>query len=148
MIYFDKQSLLQRLQHMEEDNLFRIYLVKEEEQSLELLKKQRHQKLTKKEKEIDDVLKNIAMLEQSKQVLLSKTQYLVQSMNMKESKAQQKEKEEQKKQQEALSKKSTQKEGQGGSVIRLLAEQTGSNQEDLNRFEAAVANLLSIVEQK
>jgi hypothetical protein len=111
MIYFDKQSLLQRLQHMEEDNLFRIYLVKEEEQSLELLKKQRHQKLAKKEKEIDDVLKNIAMLEQSKQVLLSKTQYLVQSMNMKESKAQQKEKEEQKKQQEALSKKSTQKEG-------------------------------------
>lgn len=94
MIYFDKQSLLQRLQHMEEDNLFRIYLVKEEEQSLDLLIKQRNAKLAQKEKEIDDVLKNIAMLETSKQALLAKTQYLVQSMNMKENKQQQQQKEE------------------------------------------------------
>jgi len=51
---------------MEEDNLFRIYLVKEEEQSLDLMKKQKEEKITTKAKEIDDVLKNAVMLEASK----------------------------------------------------------------------------------
>jgi hypothetical protein len=38
-IYFDKFSLLEHLNHLEEDNLFRINLVQEEEQTLEKFKK-------------------------------------------------------------------------------------------------------------
>lgn len=34
-IYFDKFSLLEHLAHLEEDNLFKIHLVQEDEQALE-----------------------------------------------------------------------------------------------------------------
>ena len=34
-IYFDKQSLLEHLANLEEDNLFKIHLVQEDEQALE-----------------------------------------------------------------------------------------------------------------
>jgi hypothetical protein len=33
-IYFDKKSILDHLNHLEDDNLFRIYLVQEEEQKV------------------------------------------------------------------------------------------------------------------
>jgi hypothetical protein len=47
------------------------------------MKKQRDVNIAQKEKEIEDVMKNINMLEQSKMGLSSKTQYLIQNMNMK-----------------------------------------------------------------
>lgn len=39
IIYFDKDSLLGHLSNLEEDNLFKIHLVQEDEQALEALKK-------------------------------------------------------------------------------------------------------------
>jgi len=38
-IYFDKASLMAHLNHLEDDNLFKIHLVQEEEQNVEKIKK-------------------------------------------------------------------------------------------------------------
>lgn len=38
-IYFDKFTLLEHLSHLEEDNLFKIHLVQEDEQALDKLKR-------------------------------------------------------------------------------------------------------------
>ena len=65
-IYFDKHSLLEELTHLEEDNLFKIHLVQEDEQTLEKLKKTIDQKIQSKEGEIRDVRNNIELLIQSK----------------------------------------------------------------------------------
>ena len=71
-IYFDKHSLLEELTHLEEDNLFKIHLVQEDEQTLEKLKKTIDQKIQSKEGEIRDVRNNIELLIQSKNQLFHK----------------------------------------------------------------------------
>lgn len=47
--YFDKNSLLEHLANLEEDNLFKIHLVQEDEQALENLKKEIEQNIINRE---------------------------------------------------------------------------------------------------
>lgn len=65
-IYFDKFTLLEHLSHLEEDNLFKIHLVQEDEQALDKLKRSIEMKIRQKENEIEDVNNNIEMLIASK----------------------------------------------------------------------------------
>ena len=82
-IYFDKFTLLEHLAHLEEDNLFKIHLVQEDEQALEKLKKSIEGKINEKNKEIKDVNCNIEMLETSKGALLNKQLFLESNMRIK-----------------------------------------------------------------
>ncbi len=71
-IYFDKQSLLEHLANLEEDNLFKIHLVQEDEVALEEQKKQIEDTIALRESEIMDVRRNIEMLDHSRQGLVAK----------------------------------------------------------------------------
>ena len=84
-IYFDRASLLEHLGNLEEDNLFKIHLVQEDEQELEVLRQDIEETLAGKEREIDDVRMNIEMLEHSKAVLVSKQNFLESNMKVKQS---------------------------------------------------------------
>jgi len=76
-IYFNPpQTLLEYLKNLEEDNLFKINLVQEDEQALEKEKKKIHENITTREAEINEVLKNIETLEQFKAELLKKQYFL------------------------------------------------------------------------
>ena len=57
---------------MEEDNLFKIHLVQEDEQALEKQKKASEETILKKQEEINEVQKNIEMLMNSKKILHTK----------------------------------------------------------------------------
>ncbi|CDW84021.1 UNKNOWN [Stylonychia lemnae] len=84
-IYFDKFTLLDHLAHLEEDNLFKIHLIQEDEQALEKLRKGIDQKVKVKEKEIADVQMNIEILQQSIHNLGNKLQFLESNMKVKSS---------------------------------------------------------------
>jgi NAD+--asparagine ADP-ribosyltransferase len=71
-IYFNPVTLMEYLANLEEDNLFKINLVQEDEQALDNEKKKILDNIKNKEEEIAEVLKNIESLEQSKEVLLEK----------------------------------------------------------------------------
>jgi len=71
-IYFDKASLLAHVVHLEDDNLFKIHLVQEDEQNLERLKRQAESDFSKMEEQIEAVQKNIDVLSVQKQELTSK----------------------------------------------------------------------------
>jgi hypothetical protein len=71
-IYFDKNTLVEYLHSLEEDNLFRIHLVQEDEQALDKLKKAVDSKIKAKEQEIEEVNHNIEMLMASKNQLMTK----------------------------------------------------------------------------
>ena len=71
-IYFDKFSLLEHLTHLEEDNLFKIHLVQEDEQTLEKLKKDSELRMQLKQREIEEVNRNIEQLRVSKMGALKK----------------------------------------------------------------------------
>eukprot|EP00347_Sterkiella_histriomuscorum_P006295 403353317 len=75
-IYFDKYTLLEHLSHLEEDNLFKIHLVQEDEQALERMKKQIDSKIKAKESEMVDVQSNIDMLIQAKNAMQNKQSFL------------------------------------------------------------------------
>ena len=75
-IYFDKASLLEYLSNLEEDNLFKIHLVQDDEQSLENANALIQKTIKDREDEISEVLKNIEMLEHSKAGLVSKKTFL------------------------------------------------------------------------
>jgi hypothetical protein len=76
-IYFNPpQTLLEYLKNLEEDNLFKINLVQEDEQALEKEKKKIHENIMAREAEINEVLKNIETLEQFKAELLKKQYFL------------------------------------------------------------------------
>ena len=69
-IYFNPpHTLLEYLTNLEEDNLFKINLVQEDEQALDNEKKKIQANIRAKEAEINEVIKNIESLEQSKAVL-------------------------------------------------------------------------------
>lgn len=80
---FNKHELLDHLTTLEEDNLFKIHLVQEDEQALEAQKKAIEENIIMKEKEIMDVKRNIEMLEHSKAGLVSKQQFLESNMKLK-----------------------------------------------------------------
>ena len=82
-IYFDQVTLMEYLANLEEDNLFKINLVQEDEQALENEKKKIQENIKNKEEEIAEVLKNIESLEQSKGILQEKQMYLEGSMKVK-----------------------------------------------------------------
>jgi hypothetical protein len=72
-IYFNPpHTLLEYLTNLEEDNLFKINLVQEDEQALDNEKKKIQANIRAKEAEINEVIKNIESLEQSKAVLQEK----------------------------------------------------------------------------
>lgn len=62
-IYFDKYTLMEHLSHMQEDNLFKIHLVQEEEQALEKYKKDIEVKIKRKEREVKEVQRNSDILQ-------------------------------------------------------------------------------------
>lgn len=57
---------------MEEDNLFKIHLVQEDEQALEEQKRKIEENIKDREKEILEVKKNIEIFEHSRQAMLNK----------------------------------------------------------------------------
>jgi len=71
-IHFTEFTMLEYLSHLEEDNLFRIHLVQEEEQTLEKFKKASEERIKEKQNEIDEVQRNIELLQNSKKVALTK----------------------------------------------------------------------------
>ena len=76
-IYFNPpETLLEYLTNLEEDNLFKINLVQEDEQALDNEKKKIQANIRAKEAEINEVMKNIESLEQSKAVLHEKQLFL------------------------------------------------------------------------
>lgn len=83
-IYFDKQSLLDHLSNLEEDNLFKIHLVQEDEHALDAMKRDIESNIALKESEILDVKRNIEMLEHSKAGLVSKQSFLESNMKLKQ----------------------------------------------------------------
>lgn len=87
-IYFDKESLLEYLANLEEDNLFTIHLVQEDDHSLEAMKKDIERNLKEREEEIEQVRKNIQILENQKAGLVAKQQFLEQNMKLKQQNAQ------------------------------------------------------------
>lgn len=88
-IYFDKVTLLEHLASLEEDNLFKIHLVQEDEVALEGAKKDIEQTIAAKEREIADVRRNIEMLDHSRAGLVAKQQFLEGNMKLKQAGAQQ-----------------------------------------------------------
>jgi len=81
-IYFTDNTLLEYLAHLEEDNLFRIHLVQEEEQALEKFKKGSEERILQKQQEIDEVQRNIELLKTSKNVAGSKQNFLESNMRV------------------------------------------------------------------
>ncbi len=59
---------MDHLASLEEDNLFKIHLVQEEEKTLEDIQKEIALNIKEREKEIEEVKKNIEILERSKAV--------------------------------------------------------------------------------
>ena len=83
-IYFTSpKQLLEHLANLEEENLFKIHLVQEDEQALEEQKKKIAENIKEREKEIVEVKKNIEILENSKHIMLSKQQFLESNMKVK-----------------------------------------------------------------
>jgi hypothetical protein len=71
------------LANLEEDNLFKIHLVSEEDQAREDLKRKIEENIRDKEREIQEVKKNIEIFEHSKQTMLNKQQFLESNMKVK-----------------------------------------------------------------
>ena len=71
-IYFDKVSLLNHITFMEDDNLFKIHLVQEDEQNVEKAQKKMEKSTKEMLLQIEEGQKNIDALNQSKEVVLSK----------------------------------------------------------------------------
>lgn len=83
-IYFDKESLLEHLSNLEEDNLFKIHLVQEDDHALEAMRKDIEKNIKDKEEEILSVKKNIEILENQKAGVAAKQQFLEQNMKLKQ----------------------------------------------------------------
>ena len=63
---------MDHLANLEEDNLFKIHLVQEDEQALEEQKRKIEENIKDREKEILEVKKNILIFEHSRQAMLNK----------------------------------------------------------------------------
>ena len=71
----EEREVIQYLQRLEEDNLFEMNLLTEEENNLEKMEKESKEKISQRQKEIREVDQNIAMLLQSKQKKLERIEY-------------------------------------------------------------------------
>ena len=80
-IYFDKKALLDHLNHLEDDNLFKIYLVQEDEQKVLKMKEQAEVNYEHLQKEIDESQKSIEQLQKNKDVLIERFNFLNSSIN-------------------------------------------------------------------
>ena len=80
-IYFDRAQLLNHLNHLEDDNLFRIKLVEDDQQAVKKIKEDAQVKYKIMERDIEEVDKSIAQLEKTKETLMSKNRYLSGSVN-------------------------------------------------------------------
>lgn len=58
-IYFDQRNLLSHLNFLEDDNLFKINLLQDEEENVKKLKDASEDKYKMREKDIDDVHRSI-----------------------------------------------------------------------------------------
>ena len=74
--YFEKHTLLEHLAHLEEDNLFKIHLVQDDEQALEKLRRGVQGSIQAKEQEIRDMQHNIDTMRASIQQLSAKHAFL------------------------------------------------------------------------
>jgi hypothetical protein len=68
---------------LDEDNLFKINVVQEDEQALEKMKMQIEKSIQDKEAEISEVRKNIESLQQMKEVFIEKQYFLEGDMKVK-----------------------------------------------------------------
>jgi len=75
-IYFDKRSLIEYLNFLEEDNLFKIHLVDEDAMQLKNMKLESIQKYKPTEEAIEEVTTSLAILEKSRDLILEKYKYL------------------------------------------------------------------------
>ena len=71
----DERDVILYLQRLEEDNLFEMNLLTEEENNLEKMEKESREKINLRRKEIKEVDHNIEMLKQSKQRKQQKIEY-------------------------------------------------------------------------
>ena len=80
-ICFDRAQLLNHLNHLEDDNLFRIKLVEDDQQAVKKIKEDAVTKYQIMERDIEEVDKSIAQLEKTKDTLMTKNRYLSGSVN-------------------------------------------------------------------
>jgi len=66
-IYFDKASLLAHINFLEDDNLFKINLLQQDEANLDKILKKKAKSLAEKENDIRDVNANIEGFKQTKE---------------------------------------------------------------------------------
>ena len=69
------------MNHLEDDNLFRIKLVEDDQQAVKKIKEDAEVKYRVMERDIEEVDKSIAQLEKTKETLMSKNRYLSGSVN-------------------------------------------------------------------
>ena len=75
-IYFDNRNLLSHLNFLEDDNLFKINLLQDEEENVKKLKDASEGKYKMREKDIQDVHRSIVQLEKSRDNLMQRYKYL------------------------------------------------------------------------
>lgn len=80
-IYFDRAQLLGHLNQLEDDNLFRIQLVQDDEQAVKKINEDALDKYNEMEGQIGEVDKSIEQLEKTMEALMTKNRYLSGSVN-------------------------------------------------------------------
>ena len=81
-IYFDKATLLNHLNHLEDDNLFKINLLQDDEANVKNFKEEATIKIKNANDEILNVDKSITQLNQLRESLLQRYNYLSGSVNI------------------------------------------------------------------
>ena len=81
-IYFDKQSLLNRLNQLEDDNLFKIWLLQDDEAAVKNYSEETAIKIQKVEDGIENVEKSIIQLNELRDQLLQRFTYLSGSVKL------------------------------------------------------------------
>ncbi|CDW82053.1 UNKNOWN [Stylonychia lemnae] len=145
-IYFDKFTLLEHLSHLEEDNLFKIHLVQEDEQALDKLKRSIDYKIEMKETEIEDVKANIEMLLSSMNQLINKQQFLDQTMRVKQNSNQQNQLNTSKgghqNDMSRISNTIQDSYNDKGSALQMLQQMTGCSKEQITKLSTLISQLL------
>lgn len=86
-IHFDKQSLVGFIAHLEDDNLFKIDLVQDDEKAVEQRKRQSQARFKEMQSQIDDVHANIVDLQSTQESLKQKLKFLSGGQNLNQNKA-------------------------------------------------------------
>lgn len=80
-IYFDRAQLLGHLNSLEDDNLFRIKLVEDDEEAVKKINELALEKYLEMQKDINEVDKSIGQLDKTKESLMTKNRFLSGSVN-------------------------------------------------------------------